>query len=235
MDKFFHEFFLETPMIYTLFGSKPMSEITVVIASLEDWKEHTYPFIQDLPLKKQEKVLREIESYTKYYDLDINWMKWKQWIKQHPLPGFLFREYPTESKNLFNINMINIREVVWTLQQYYHLFNRELKMDFDPLIVALDFENKESDFWNAVFANHYLLGILYGFGERNAYFFSKEIEKNEKNDRISFLFSSPIGKQKKKSNENSIPLPSFHSYEINVTEDPVLSKYKLEKTQIKKN
>lgn len=211
-----------------------MSGTTLVVASLEEWQQNSATLWKDISQKEKDKLQKQWNEYIANYDLHILWDKWMNWRKNHPTPGFLFRKQPTDSRNLFNVNMINIREAVWTLEKYYELFQRELKMEFDPLEVIMEFEKEESNFWNAVFSNDYLLGILYGFGERNSFFFSKEINMKQKTDRDEFLFASfPVPKDPKKSPIGEFSLPVFRSYEINQKEDPILKQFKEERQQIK--
>ena len=237
MDKFFRDLFLEGPALYTLFGTKPMTGFTIAIPSEREWIEAARPHWQNLPEKEKLKVLREMREYCRQYDLHLNWKKWMQWRKNHPSSSFLFAKRSSNQNGLFNIDMINTKETTWTLQKYYELFRRELEMDFDPLDATLDFENPQSVFWEKIFSNHFLLGILYGFGERNAYLFSREIEL-EKTDKKRFhdhfLFSSRLIKNKAAGGDiRNIKLPAFRSYAPPFEkEDPIIIKYRKEKKQI---
>lgn len=230
MDKFFNDLLLESPAMYTIFGTKPMSGITIISASEEEWVESTKMYWQNVEEKEKNKVIQSTLEQYRECDLAVNWERWVAWKKNHPESPFLFVKYPTDSKNLFNAYVINAREVVCTMQKYYSLFARELGRDFDPLTETLDFENPDSPFWNAVFKNHLLQGILYGFGEKNAYLFNQEKQLAERQECPSA--THPIEEEETSSIE-TIRLPIFRSYDLPLEKDPVIVKYKKERDLIR--
>lgn len=238
IEKFFKDFFLEAPVIYTIFGTKPMSCITINKATKNEWIEASKPYWKNLPEKRKKKALNELENYCETYDLYENWDKWISWKKNYPNSPFLFRKQSTEFDKIFNVYIINAKEVLWSLQKNYLTFSQELGSTFDPLEVTLDFENSQSNFWDQVLSNHLLQGILFGFGEKNSYFFSREMKDKEKiecllDKRLSLR--NQLGKNK---NEEifiqRMRLPSFRSYEDPYREDPIIIKYKKERKLIQK-
>ena len=237
MEKFFTDFFLEGSAIYTLFGTKPMSQITIVRASEQEWIESAGPHLRNEGEKKKKEIVQKIKKHYQKYDLPQNWEKWITWKKKCSHSSFLFsqRSVPGNDK-LFNVYIINVPEVAWTLQKHYSLFSRELKMEFDPIDAALEFDNSHSMFWDKVFANHLLQGILHGFGEKNAYFFSRQFA-NEKNHEKTFdncIFEASPSEKNEKEGETlkDMRLPFFRSYSFPYDQDPVMVHYEKERKRI---
>lgn len=211
MEKFFVDFFLEGSAIYTLFGTKPMSQITIVKATEEEWIESAAPYLQTESEEQKNEIVRKIRQHYQNYDLPKNWEKWMACQKKCTHSLFLFAKRPVpDNKTLFSAYIINVPEVAWTLQKHYLLFSRELKMDFDPVDAALAFEEPDSIFWEKVFANHLLQGILHGYGERNAYFFFVSSHKKKSMPNaltIVYLLGTLLPKMKEK-----VTLLKIYSY-----------------------
>ena len=233
MDKFFNDLLLESPAMYTIFGTKPISGITIISASEEEWIESTKMHWQNAEEKEKNKIIQGTLEQCRECDLAVNWEKWIAWKKNHPESPFLFVKHPTDSKNLFNAYVINAREVVCAMQKYYSLFAHELGRDFDPLTETLDFENPDSLFWNAIFKNHLLQGILYGFGEKNSYLFNQETQLAESEKCPSGTPANHLIKEEETSSIETIRLPTFRSYALPLEKDPVIAKYKKERDLIR--
>lgn len=229
MEKFCTDFFLNSSMLYTLFGDKPMSGTTIAIPS-EDWVAQSEWRLEGIPKRKREKAQKAMFDYCKTYDLHINWKKWQEWRTNKPSLRFLFRVTETKDPDLLNVDMINVKQVIFMMKKHYGIFKEELGEDFDPIALALEFEDPSSSGWATIFKSHYLMGILYGFGEENAYFFSREREA-ENNASISLplshILSAPRFPYQRPSTTSPYPpLPRFRSYtRSQVIEDPVLVKY----------
>jgi len=233
MNKFFKDFFLETPAIYTLFGSKPMSMVTIVSATEKEWINSSMEHWKNLQDSEKDCLLQEIKDYVKTYDLDVNWEKWINWHKKHPQSNFLFLTQKTDSNHLFNAYVINVKSIESILQKHYNLFSKTLKMEFNPLDVALDFENPNSNFWTKVFSNPLLEGILFGYGKHNASLFFQEFEDREKKARV-FDACSSVEIENSETSQQNIELPLFRSYHKVSNEDPIVKNYKIEREKIKK-
>lgn len=61
MAEFFEEFFLREPAIYTLFGSKPMSDVVVVTANETQWIEAAGPYLQESG--QEQKIVQAIQDH----------------------------------------------------------------------------------------------------------------------------------------------------------------------------
>ena len=234
MCKFFTDFFLEGGAIYTLFGSKPMSQITIDTASENEWLESAATYLSKEEEGRKKEIINQIKQHHREYDLPQNWEKWMAWKKKYPHSHFLFAKRPVdENANLFDAYIVNAPEVAWTLQKHYSLFSRELKMDFDPIEATLEFEDPNSVFWERIFSNHLLQGVLHGYGERNAYFFSRRLAQGAergKDFHVCMFDSSSSSKNKREGNTiETLRIPLFRSYEPTYGEDPVIAKYEKER------
>lgn len=132
--------------------------------------------------------------------------------------------------------LVNIPLVIYVLREHYQDFSKVLGMDFDPAVVAKEINNNFADFWK-IFkdnSNAYLMGLLFGYGERNSKLFQWEKEKS-----ISFPFRvasyhSPWLKKRRFSrnfieNIENLDIPQFVVYQ---PVDEVVGKYLFEKEQI---
>lgn len=143
LTKFVHEFFLDDTMVFTLFGSKPMGGQLICTATEEESLASSEQVLKNYPEDKKQTFLNRIHEYYQHCDLDKNFSKWLQWKKQFPQSLFLFRSQSSEDGYYLLVEMLNVREAIWTLQKHYTLFQRETGMEFDPLAVCFDFENPE--------------------------------------------------------------------------------------------
>lgn len=236
MDKFFDDFFLDSSAIYTLFGTKPLSSKEIIYASRKDWGNAVQPYLKNADIKEKERAYTAVKQYCDDYDFHKNWEKWISFIKQHPKSPFLFIKRQTKTKEIALGYILNIPEMVKTLLKNYDVFKKELGYDFDPISVTMDFENIDSPFWNQVFSNHLLMGIIYGYGLKNSYLFSMEMKKITEFNEDHSLFAS-IKEKEKDEQEPSLShllLPKFRSYRLPFNDDPILEKYKLERKKIQK-
>jgi len=235
IEKFFDDFFLNQLTMYPLFGSKPMSDIYVYCKSKEEWfSDYSKIVEKECPKEEQQKAIAEFKEYLNQYDLPGNWEKWMNWKSKHLDQSFLFSKRSTHSDYAFSLYILNVQEAAWILQKYYSTISREFEMEFDPLQVVMEFEDSNSLFWKKVFQSHYVMGILYGFGERNSYFFDRGMRLQDLNSFDLFthaLFKSAIDQT---SNAKKFPLPQFRSFSEDMLLDPVYQHYLREKEQISK-
>lgn len=239
MNEFVDDFFLNNTMIYSLFGTKPMSGVVICKASENECIKSWEPHLVSLNQIEKSEFLKKLHEYCGSDNFYKNYQKWLEWKKKRTSALFLFRTSVSKSKHYLLVDMINTRETLWLLKKNYELFSKETGMEFDPLTVVFDFEN-DSAFWSKVFSNSYLMGILYGFGERNAYFFSLYIKNdplNGVNRKQHPLFDSNASKTELKKNcsENAIEslgIPNFRSFNMALGEDPIITHFKMERESI---
>lgn len=68
------------------------------------------------------------------------------------------------------IFFVNINKTILILKKHYSLFKKITEMDFDQKNIVYEIEGP-SIFWEKVFSSAELVGLLYGFGEKNVLFF----------------------------------------------------------------
>ncbi len=237
MEEFFQEFFLGGSTIYTLFGSKPISGKIISYASEEDCKKSALLFAETEGLQEKEKIqlLSEASKSCREDDFSEKWEKWLSFFNQYPNSPFLFAKHPTKSQNLWVGHILNVQETVWILQKNYEIFKKELNLDFDPVEVTLSFTDEKSLFWKRVFSNHLLTGIVYGYGYKNSFFFDRLMKQSideRRNNPLFFSIDIPLSQKKIVYSINSIPLPTFRSFRLPFSSDPIIEKYESEREQI---
>lgn len=230
MEKFLDNYFGGQVTAYTLFGSKPMTEIPVCCASKEEWVSNYKKFIQEeCPEDEQEKALNEFTEYLATYDLPENWEKWVNWAAKNLPRKFLFSKKPTLSDDVFSLYILNVHEAVWILQRNYFQISRELGIEFDPVEVVMQFEDQNSLFWEKVFQSHFVRGLMHGYGERNSYFFDLSMKIRSKKQEM--IIQSDVSAME---SQTGFPIPSFRSYYQNQKDDPFYQHYSRERKHISK-
>lgn len=146
LERFFFNLLIDEPGIFTLMGSKPMTEMYLADPSrgLKDWT-----IIERLPLSDNFLLFQKEEFY---------------------------RIETGEKIKLNRITFVNIKETVSVLEKNYHFFCSAVGFNFDPLGVVYELGKEHSDFWERLRGrrNYYQWGILYGFGEKNSLAFHEK-------------------------------------------------------------
>lgn len=230
LNLFFKHLLLREHGIYVLFGSKPM------IAC------------QAISLTEQE----QIENYEKLNidKKDIKWIqiafdfKWWDDVKDRiNLNQYLIFQKDTSFPKVKDVFLVNISNMILLLQKNYDLFKKVVGYDFSPLEVVFEMD-KTSIFWDKVFNNSLLLGLVYGYGFDNAYLFnfmrnvtesSSGKEHNYVNS-FSKIFKSHISDHEKqlilsdctdnKLNYQDFPLPTYRSLFDNLQKKQYLKEQK---------
>jgi hypothetical protein len=227
LEKFFKDLLLEESGIYTLWGTKPITAFEMCLYTPEELK------------KIQEKSLRGTKQETvvfRDYNFPENWKKWEEISDRYNVQKYmLFKKDNPDDPKLPMIFFVNILEAALTIQNNYHLFRKEVGYDFDSLDEVFDIENPDSKFWEKVFNNSKLMGILYGFGIKNASCFHWKFRKRQKKNpfflkALHYRFSDTL-LHPNLSSINLFSLPIFSSFS---DDDEILEKYKLEKKKIEK-
>jgi uncharacterized protein (UPF0297 family) len=233
MEKFFCDITfdeLKSSIIYTIFGSKPLSSKTITTATKEEWLDSIRPYIKNYSLEEQKKILDHLSDYIKGYNIPGNLNRWILWKKKYPNRSILFRETSSIDGKMFELYVLNVEEALKILQKHYNSFKKTVGTNFIPEEMISNFENLDSPFWKKVLKDHYLVGLLYGFGEHNALLFS-ENNKTKNHGKLSSSFDS---KDADTSSLNRLALPPFVSYTTLSGDDPIIQKFKSERKQIQK-
>ncbi|MBX9744325.1 MAG: hypothetical protein K2X08_03840 [Chlamydiales bacterium] len=164
-----------------------------------------------------EETLQQV-YYKEDFTLD-HWKTWCKYIEESKFRNYLFitRSSPFDASYLIYA-LINIKTFKELFLKYEHNFKKiDPSITFDRALEELD--QPDSVFWNSVFKDHYLCGLLYGYGESNAKHFTETIisHKNPQN------FSENLP-------DELIKLPIYALSEI----DTQTTHYKNEKKRIEK-
>lgn len=252
MDKFFRYLLLNESGIYTLLGSKPITDVWFLCESKDEkikrWgklsekekenrvllfnkdKKADMDFYRTLPkkLRKRSFVIPDKDYLIDFECFVENWSL----IKKVPYSNrylLIGKEgfNKKEKEGVFRIVFVDILKTALVIQENYSLFKDFVGFDFDPVVVVMELKEDKSIFWDKLKKGDcsFLWGILYGFGKENSLcYFWKHKHKflNEIED-----FDS----------EEFIPTPSLCNFSIPAFAaffkyDPVVQKYKIERERI---
>jgi len=230
MDGFFKGIMIQEDAIYTLCGSKPLTEIVINYYTPEEKKA----FVTQMTEEQKKGAI-----WTVDYELAENWEKWEKVRDRFPLNRrylFFKKSHPHDPKLAF-LCFVDVVKLAATLQENYELFSRETNMDFDPMEVVFELE-KGSEFWNEVFDksinNSALIGVLFGYGIKNAFCFQWKWWPSDGfqpvADKMIHRFSDKCRLQGEATIEK-MPIPTFASF---FEDDEMIEKYTRERDKIKK-
>ncbi|MEN9344007.1 MAG: hypothetical protein RLZZ453_794 [Chlamydiota bacterium] len=231
MSKFFDDLLFSEQAVYTLWGSKPITEIVMYHYNEEEWSIISNEFTAE------EKKNCHID---KDYDLPQNWEKWEKISLRFPMNRYLlFRSHFDDDGKASFLYLVDVIKTAVTIEENYQLFRDEVGFDFHPLETSLQISNPQSIFWNNVRKSKksmLLWGLLFGYGKINSYaFYWKHC--NHSGSCASFMrnfpsqFSNPLPIGQKQISFENFELPSFISY---TTNDEVVTQYKKEREDIRK-
>lgn len=234
--------------IYTLIGSKPITQFSVLDPGVINFREMSEKQIRERYEQLPDKV-KELTSFKEFQDQtslgDDQKELWDFWYKRwknYTGEKYLFYEIDDyievngEKKRVVEGVFVNILETAYILKKYYPLFKSAFGQDFDPLTVTYELPNKDSEFWKAV-KGDFFWGLLFGFGEENAFLFQLRSE-----GRIPFhgnvLFEDLKEAEKKASmlhkrnlSIEDLSIPDYISFSPT---DPIRLRYKQEREEILK-
>lgn len=217
--------------VYTILGSKPVSQFHIPQAQTEDKLKAQYEMMPEEFRKKISfKKYNTTKEIEKLREICNKWMK-----VQHKYVGDHFVIH--FDKEMRSGYLVNVPLAIYVLREHYEDFSRVLGIDFDPIIAAKEIGNHSSKFWGNFEKNgtSFLWGILFGYGEKNSKLFQWEREKS-----VSFPFRipsyhSPWLKKRRffgcalRENINNLDIPHFVVYQ---PVDEIVGKYLFEKKQI---
>ena len=179
LEKFFRYFMLHETAIYTLAGSKPLTEMTLLYEGTlkeqlreEKREDHAYfllnrgnerdmEFYEKLSSLEKEEKAYLIDEKDFIHNIEELWDQWEKIQYRFPIQKrFLLvkKERPKEDwKELFptctaiyDVFLVNVPKTALVIQENYELFRRAVGYDFDPLEIVFDLENKNSKFWDKI-------------------------------------------------------------------------------------
>ena len=250
--------------LFTLLGSKPVTEFDIqsvveeseqdLIESYENLRsflektenEKGFPEKEKTAINEHGVTLPSFKDYKSQYEKHKEMLAsldkkklWEDWIKKNKTldPKFLIfsrvSPYAEEDMGLF----VNIPNLVYTLHHYYEIFSTRTQIEFDPSFEASQIIDSQSIFWDKIFKDHFLTGLIFGYGERSAFLYdwsNKHLSTVEIEKRFFFNNDAKISQRLHLQNKSNIspsdlPLPTFFHFGIC---DPTELKYKAEKKEI---
>lgn len=231
--------------LYTLLGSKPMTlfNVTDAMDTSEEGLAQSYAELKRF-LEKAEKdsehyhangvVLPDYDEYKKKCLADVNAVLflhkkrlWDAWLNDNSNisnPTYkLFSRRLSKEKGHIKVGLfINIPQILFILKKYRLAFCQITDTEFDIDKVLDSIEDECSIFWDKVFTSHYLLGLLLGYGEKNAYLFDWMHKQSFPIQAVSILRFDELSRlnqdtkqiRKKNLTINDLPIPYFVSFEI---------------------
>ncbi len=206
-------------------------------------------FLKEQELKSENQAsncptLPTSEEYVKKCNLQREELKfgdrkilWDTWLKTYgtiSTPTYKVIAWERD----FTVGLfIHVPYLIHTLKKYYREFSQITEIQFDVDTILNSIEDKNSVFWKKVFTNHYLHGLLLGYGERNAYLFDWVKKETLPLEFVSILRFPELSRLnnhakqvlKKKVSTEDLPIPYFVSFEIN---DEVVERYSKEREKI---
>jgi hypothetical protein len=234
LEKLFTDIMFRENGIYTLYGSKPM---TLIILDHKA-EEKMQAWVDEM----SEEEKKDLITLKEPYDLPENWEKWEKIKDRFPMSNYFFLKCPRkDDPSLEDVYFVNIQQAAITIQEHYTLFKQHVGEDFNPLKAVFEIGNEQSVFWKKTISNSTLLGILFGYGEKNAHCFRwkywAEDEDNERMEDFLVSMTSVFANDPKDYvtvSTKNFPLPYFASFSP-PGEDEVIHKYEREREKIQKN
>jgi len=187
IQSFLSQFLFAEGAVYSLFGDKPITQMLIFIGSDADRAE-----LSEEQLKKATFVN---DSMTE------NVRAWNRFIHKIQSKRFIFAERPCRDPHHIIYSLLNIERVKAVLCKYNLDFTKKIGESFEMNKVIEEFRDPQSYFWKRVLEDHYLSGLLFGYGEENISHFlngmDTEIE-NQFSDQTDQLVT-----------QNKFPIPIF--------------------------
>ena len=125
LGKFFDDLLFWENGAYTLWGSKPLTEIVLYHYTEEQRAEQ----IKSIPKEELENCY-----VIDQYDLPVNWEKWEKISSRFHLNRYLlFKSHSSEDGEVSFVYFVDILKTAAVIQDHYDLFSRAIGFDFHPL------------------------------------------------------------------------------------------------------
>jgi hypothetical protein len=208
IQSFLNRFLFVEGAVFSLFGEKPLSAMLIftgnehILAGLSEEELETTVFIDD--------SIRE------------DWQAWKHFAHRVPSKNFVFAERPC-LRDPYHVLyfLMNVERVKEILHRHHLAFQTKTGARFDSDKVVHEFGNPRSSFWSQVLADHYLTGLLFGYGEENITHFLDRITDQEGDRQFSDEFDASATPTK-------FPIPMFAIS----SEDKTAARYREQRKRI---
>lgn len=181
LESLFHYLFCQEDFSYVLFGSKPLA-----LASFWDGFSECDADIEISP---------ELFFYLDIKNTRIR-KGWKTWMKiknQCKNKNIEIVELPTNSKYSRFISILNKKKLRQVIADNINDIQDCFGQNYTPNIVLKNFLNCETDFFEKLYRNHYILGLFLGYGKMNAKYFQRKIDlRNSMLPKVPFSLSRDL-------------------------------------------
>lgn len=210
IEEFLTQLLLEEGGAYTLFGDKPMTDICFFTGEQKDIR------IEGLSKESMQTL-----TYVDNTNFIQNWNAWKKYIKSLSIKQFFFLEIPCPTDPLHRLYfLINIQAVKAIVKEHETDFRLRIGLELSD--IEEEIKNPKSRFWSQILFDHYLMGLLHGYGKENSLYFLKLLDGTEKPNRAEFIHQS--------STVNTLSLPIYASS----PNDPQKEKYLKQRKKIER-
>lgn len=206
-EEFLEGFLFQESGCYTLFGDKPITSMLIFRGKMEDSS------LEDLSSEAL-KTLAFVD-----YKTAENFEAWKKVSKKLHMHNFFFVDIPLQNDpTCSSVYFVNIEETKKVFEEYFDLFHAKLKISNWEILLH-ELKKPNENLWNVLFSDHYLAGLLYGFGQENIETFCRK----DKNRIFSESFEDVASKR-------NFPIPIYAISK----KDKTSSKYREQREKIKK-
>jgi hypothetical protein len=210
IEGFLTQFLFEEAGVYTLFGDKPMTCGCFFVGKEED-------ICLDGISEESLKSIVYIDTTA----MMENWNAWKKYATNISPTNFCFVEMPCpRDPSHILYYLVNINEVKKTIEENEDDFQTRIGINRDNFETGL--KNPQSDFWTKVLTDHYLMGLLHGYGKENSSYFIQSHVGTETENPVEPLIGSVT--------PQNFPLPIYAPSQ----NDSVKEKYQQQREEIKK-
>ncbi len=186
IEKFLRYAMITQSGVYTLVGAKPVTEFSNL--TIEPSQERLLKIYERLSQRARDRDSFEEVSYHFKEEYEL-WVAWSKVKDEYMGENFRFFADPYRKDNVV---FANLAAVALVLDQYYEDFRGVYGQDFEPTEMVYSIDSADSEFWKACFSDHYLSGLLYGFGQSNSKLFAWEWEKKKPGKARVGSYNGPI-------------------------------------------
>jgi hypothetical protein len=154
IDTFFRIFLLKSAGAYTLFSDKPMTFDSYFDPFAGEWTS----------------LCRR--SYLENMQLRKGWEAWEKYQHLFPSHQFLLQSRRLNS-NQVELVLIHKKHVIQIMKQHLSDFQKVMGEKITPLELLSRYQKGDVALFDLLKEHHGLLGILLGFGKRNAWLYQK--------------------------------------------------------------
>jgi hypothetical protein len=206
IESFLHELLLKEGGCFTLLGDKPMTSMLIYESNALDFD------ITRLSTKTLQEV-QYIDSETA-----LNYQEWKKWNETQEYKNFFFVSLPLENdptgQMLF---FVNIQETKKMMHTFRGIVKKITGCENEDRLLE-ELKKPDVKLWRLILKDHFLAGMLYGYGEENSKMFTVQKKRFFTNKNF-----------RGKVTRDNFPIPHFAI----AKDDKTSKKYKKQRGKIK--